>query len=137
MQLTSRTNHSLFNSSFIPTFPLLSQPQSHFIENSTRHKLHAARRKLQATDGPEWLNMVSYLRIVCSVMQRELKGNAEQYPKITYSKLMKSLLEYDTEWWKQCTVTAQGDLTSSDTVIHTLLSAVTEFAQSYPSPLFA
>lgn len=75
-------------------------------------KLQFAQKKLQATDVPYHLRVVSYLRI-CSFILDDSGAR--------YAKLMRALYHYDPQWWKMCEVSSEGRLKSTDPIISDLL----------------
>lgn len=94
-------------------------------DKTIEKQLEAARQKLQSHHSPRLLRVISYLRICCSAMQKiylhESKGKESEHRVSPYLSLLKSLSEYDTEWWKKCEITARGELKTDDPVIDKLL----------------
>ncbi|HEY9619814.1 MAG TPA: hypothetical protein V6C78_05565 [Crinalium sp.] len=88
---------------------------------SSTTKLQFARKKLLLTEIPFQLRVVSYLRISCSVAQKE---------DLRYSNLMRALISHDVDWWKTCRINMAGGLTSSDPTINALLHPIEALYQS-------
>jgi hypothetical protein len=100
------------------------------LPQSQIQKLQIAKQKLQAPSGSYLGRLTSYLRISCTVMQVYRQTlNHTAYQEITYSRLMKSLYDYDLDWWKHCRVTESGQIISDDPVIDKLLQPVEAFHQ--------
>lgn len=122
---------------FLPTHGNQLQPENsnlselnNLLPQSQVQKLQIAKQKLQATSRSHLSRLTSYLRISCTVMQVYRQAlNHTAYQEITYSKLMKSLYEYDLGWWKHCSVTDSGQVVSDDPVIDKLLQPVEAFHQ--------
>lgn len=85
-------------------------PQS----NQTQQRLAAARQKLLAPHVPALLRMTAFLRLSCTAL--DTPG--------AYPQLMQALAQHDKEWWKACTVSPDGVLSSSDPEIYWLLEPV-------------
>ncbi|MDG2614818.1 hypothetical protein P7L53_01040 [Thermoleptolyngbya sichuanensis XZ-Cy5] len=88
-------------------------------------KLQTIRQKLQQTDVPLQLRVVSYLRMSCRVVDE--RGGR-------YSKMLAALHRHKADWWKTCRITQEGTLESSDAIVNMLLSPIAALhADSQPS----
>ncbi|MBW4554414.1 MAG: hypothetical protein KME59_00455 [Trichormus sp. ATA11-4-KO1] len=99
-----------------------------------QQQIQSARQLLLGTPNPELLRIVSYLRICCSVMEIDyLQALTEKGDKLRetpyFISLLKSLFEYDPEWWQNCKVSADGDLKSDDPIIAEILQPLEAICQ--------
>jgi len=110
-------------------------PFCHSVSSLTEtqsHTLQTARQMLLTSDKPHLLRVISYLRISCSVMRAYRQGllsHSVSASGITFSSLMQSLYQHDSEWWKHCQITIGGQLTSNDAVIDQLLQPINALHQ--------
>ncbi|MFQ3616456.1 MAG: hypothetical protein SNJ57_12345 [Cyanobacteriota bacterium] len=78
-------------------------------------KLQTIRQKLQQTDVPLQMRLVSYVRMSCRVVDE--RGGR-------YSQMLAMLHSYNADWWKTCQITSEGKLESSDAMVNMLLSPI-------------
>lgn len=88
-------------------------------------KLELAKQKLQASDVPFQIRITSYLRICCLLLDQE--GGR-------YSKLLKALYNYDSNWWQTCQISSYGGLQSSDPIVTDLLHSIEALHQANLQP---
>jgi hypothetical protein len=93
--------------------------------------LACSRYQLLVKEIPMQLRVISYLRISCSSLRKLNKlgayGTEMEVQDIEYFLLLKVLTEYDSCWWKSCTVSSQGILRSEDSVIENILEPLAKF----------
>lgn len=103
---------------------------STLLNDSVKHKVETAEKKLKDIHTPHRLRFVYYLRLSCSALReiQTLEGcsNSDRCHSRPYSELIKLLTEYDRDWWKKCYVNQFGVLDSDDSVIHPLLKPILE-----------
>lgn len=92
------------------------------LTESQRQSLAVAREGLLSLDKPQLLRVVYYLRISCAVMRSS--SSAAGIPRVSFTRLLQLLYAHDSQWWKHCQATADGQLTSDDAVIDQLLLPV-------------
>jgi hypothetical protein len=96
---------------------LLTQPIVFASLTSANHQeriLQIARQKLLASHVSPILRITAFLRLSCLAL--EGSGN--------YSQLMRSLFDYDPDWWRTCDITPTGELISTDVEVQQRLALV-------------
>jgi hypothetical protein len=100
-----------------------------------RKELQIVRQRLKTSDAPLLSKIICYLQASCFAMLKASQQLGEKadtnWSVITYTGLIKALIQRDTGWWKKCSVTEQGELTSDDPGVRELLQPIEEFYQTY------
>jgi hypothetical protein len=101
---------------------------------SIRKELQIVRQRLQTSDEPLLSKIICYLQASCFAILK-VKQLGEDAPTnwsfITYTGLIKALVQRDTGWWRRCSVAEHGELTSDDPCVRELLHPIEEFYQTY------
>lgn len=95
-----------------------------YIPSSTKQNNYTHRAKL--------LEILSYLRVCCSIMPESqpettnIQGRKHRSNPYFIS-LLKSLFEYDPEWWQKCEININGKIQSNDPIITKILQPLEKF----------
>jgi hypothetical protein len=95
-------------------------------------KLQVAQQKLQVSDCPDRLKMVSYLRIGSAIVEKLQARQGIYHSGLSYyTRLMQSLSACHSQWWKTCSITGKGELISQDAKIEQLLKPIALLCQEF------
>jgi hypothetical protein len=97
--------------------------------------LRFAQQKLLDHKIPLQLRAVAYIRICCSLIQKDSKLDlyitSTIHPKTPYLHLLSALSEQSPTWWDLCSISHAGYLISSDRIINELLQPLNAFVAQH------